>query len=254
MGWRRGRRIPPDVDDYDRCWSNYYDRESYMGVPIEYHRTGRLWIEFFEMRRMKILTNILAKYMNDGMTIADIGCGDSIIMNIVDGLGVDVKITGLDISEVSINHNIEKWPNQEWIIGNAVHPNLEKESFDVVHAGELIEHLDDECRFLSLMEWCGLVKSGGYIIITTPTPSLKIPYGQHIGFVNEGDVKKAFKKYHIQMVEEHGIGLFIPIHAKVILSIKDVGFRNRLYTWLLKLSRDLPIISDQIIYVGCRSD
>lgn len=94
---------------------------------------------------------------------------------------------------------------------------------------------------------------GGHIIISTPTPILKIPETQHISFVSEADIKKIFRKNGITLIKKYGLVLFPPLIAKFILTLKDIDLRNKLYYAYVKLPLNYPIFASQAVYVGYKS-
>lgn len=234
--------------DYDNWWSTQVGgRESLMDNPVSLRHAGYLWIEFFNLKRLEAFRDIIPRYIHPCMNIIDIGCGNSVIAQVLNG-DSKVHLTGMDISKTLIEHNKKKWPEYDWVVGDAVNPG--SDTYDMVHVGEVVEHLEERDRIMSMDKWCSMLNENGIIIITTPTPTMKIPIGQHRGFVNEGDVRRSMKKHGIRLIETHGIGIFLPLYAKIILSIKNTKFRNRLYSWLLDITYNFTIAANQAIYIG----
>lgn len=233
---------------YNRAWSHMITWEE-DGVPpsqVPYMR----WQEAFEYRRMVVLSEVLKPILRPSSRVLDLGCGRSIIARISDVLDVPIHLLGIDISQVILDHNGERWPDHKWRKDDATDPQVPGSYYDLVHAGEIIEHVEDRGEVLKT--WASLVRRGGYLVVTTPTPSLKVPFGQHIGFVSQGDVKRAMKAEGLTMVATYGIGIFLPLLARTVLAIPHKDMRNRLYRWLLEVTVDHPLLSDQAIYVGRR--
>lgn len=116
-------------------------------------------------REMKALKYI-ASHNKVGMVL-DVGCGDGLFMSILRDTLKDKKTTiwGVDYSEYKLKKAREQ--------GHKVKQcDLEKglpfkdNTFDVIYAAELIEHLYDPDFFL---EECNRVlKKGGVVVISTP--------------------------------------------------------------------------------------
>jgi methionine biosynthesis protein MetW len=105
---------------------------------------------------------------NNQATLLDVGCGDGkLTLNAANAIGttkiygIDIidetieraKASGIDIRRADLNH---KFP-------------FENESFDVVLASEIIEHLSNTDSFLR--EIYRILRAGGYTIISTPNLS-----------------------------------------------------------------------------------
>jgi 2-polyprenyl-3-methyl-5-hydroxy-6-metoxy-1,4-benzoquinol methylase len=245
----------PPVSEYEKHWESRLgwraDRvqELMERPPKNQQENGLLWLEFFERRRLEVLDPLLKRLLRPGGTALDIGCGDSVLAKVAERSGMDVKLTGVDFSQTLLAHNAEVWPQHEWVRGDANDPSPGM-TYDLVHAGEVLEHL--EVREPAMDNWCGCVAAGGAIIITTPTPTLKVPNDQHVGFESQGSIRRAMRRHGIKMTEAYGIGFFLPYHARFLLGLKDVDLRNRLYEWTLRTTYRLPTLATQAIYVGLK--
>ena len=250
------RRRITEKEWYDADWEStlelgeVYQEELYRRKVSKVER-WRLWLQFFYRRRDEIVYSITGSLLKDGWSILDIGCGVSLIARIAEKIGKDVQITGLDISTSVLEENKKRWPHHVWIEGNAADPPINKK-YDLVLSMEILEHLTD--RVEAMHNWFNLVKSGGYFILTTPTPTMKIPNGPHLGFESLGTVKRVMKEHDIRLVESYGIGLFLPLQAKLILSMSDPAMRNRIFYWMLKSTYRFPTWSDGVVYVGKRAE
>jgi 2-polyprenyl-3-methyl-5-hydroxy-6-metoxy-1,4-benzoquinol methylase len=250
-----GRKLITEKEWYDADWEGILERgeeyqEELYRRRVEGVERSKLWLQFFYRRRDEIVYSIAKPLLRDGWSILDIGCGVSLMARIADKAGKGVKVTGLDISTSVLEENRKRWPDHEWIEGNAADPPFD-EQFDLVLSTELLEHLTD--RVEAMHNWFELVKPGGYFILTTPTPTMKIPNGPHLGFESLGTVRKVMGEHGIRMVESHGIGLFLPLQAKVILSMSDPAMRNRVFDWMLRSTYRFPTLSDDVVYVGRRT-
>jgi len=246
----------PPRSEYEAHWDFVLKRRDRLSKELLTRRTRNeheghvLWLDYFEHRRYEVLEPILVRVLRPGMSVLDVGCGDSLIAHVAKGAGLDIKLTGLDISKELLQRNRERWPEHEWVEGDATDP-AHGRTFDLVHAGEIIEHLDD--RSPALDNWCRCVAPGGCLIITTPTPTLKVPEGQHVGFESEGDIRKAMARNGVRLVESYGIGLFVPLYAKLVFRFGDVRLRDSVYRWTLRATYGWPTLATQGVYVGRRA-
>lgn len=246
------RRFLTSKEYYDQDWEGILDRgEEYkqeiMHRKVEGFDVSKLWLELFYRRRDVIVFSIAGPLMADGWSVLDIGCGVSILARIVDEVGKDARVTGIDISTSVLEENGKRWPDHVWLEGDAADPEVEGQ-FDLILSTEILEHLPD--RVGALGNWFKLVRPGGYCIITTPTPTLKIPDGPHLGFESLGTIKKVMRRNGVDLVRAYGIGLFLPLQAKKILSLGDIQLRNRLYDFQLKCTYRLPTLADDVVYLG----
>lgn len=102
--------------------------------------------------------------MGKNMKVLDIGCGDGFIMDRIELFGNQVE--GVEISDNAIKRARKKGfkvhdcsLNEDW------YPKI-KSKFDVVFAGEILEHIFDTDRLLRNIK--KILKKDGKLIITTP--------------------------------------------------------------------------------------
>lgn len=123
---------------------------------------------------MKIITNrfgLIRKYVTDKIVL-DVGCvdHDSKMEKRGDWLHKFIKksakdLVGIDIDEQELNKLKKK--GYDVMYGNIEQENTDlKNRFDVVIAGELIEHLSNTANFFNNCN--NYLKFGGHLIITTP--------------------------------------------------------------------------------------
>lgn len=116
--------------------------------------------------RQKIVFDWLSKLIDDydDPTILDVGCGTGLNIEKIrrqgyeDAVGVDLSFDALDYCRVRNLHNL--------VCGDATHLPLKGESFDIILALDIIEHLDDDTQAID--EFNRLLKSRGVLIIFTP--------------------------------------------------------------------------------------
>ena len=119
-------------------------------------------------RRTKEVIKAILKYKGRKVnSILDVGCADGKMLEL---LLEEVKVhnyKGVDFDQKLINlanENIKK----HLIVGNALNLKFKKSSFDVLISTAVIEHLEHPGIFLK--ESHRILKEGGIIILTTPSP------------------------------------------------------------------------------------
>ncbi len=128
----------------------------------------------------------LARYQmvegDKGSLVLDIGCGAGHGSNILSKKFSEVK--GVDISSEAIEYARENWSQQniEFIVGSALNIPFDKETFDIVTAFEVFEHIEDWRSFL--LEVKRVLKKDGVLFISTPnkdmySPGTKKPINPH---------------------------------------------------------------------------
>ena len=107
----------------------------------------------------------LFKECNSINLVADLGCMSGMAMKVYQESGAK-KLHGFDVSAKSLeNVKALGFEGFRWNMDGEVSP-AESNSYDVVIAGEVIEHLIDTDHFLKEIK--RMLKPGGMLIITTP--------------------------------------------------------------------------------------
>lgn len=134
--------------------------------------------------------------------ILDVGCGNGWVAK--NFLSKNKKVVSMDISFKNPHRVLQQNPseNHEAIVADAYHLPFKENSFDVIIASEIMEHVYDPRLFiLSLMK---ALKPAGTLIITTPYNE-KIEY-----FLCVHCNKPTPKNAHLHSFNEENIGDFIP--------------------------------------------
>lgn len=117
-----------------------------------------VWDVYTKMR----ITNAL-KLIKPCDSILDVGCGDGTILGLLSDKAKVVK--GVDNAKSAVASGRAKGLDIS-LIKTAEDLPFADEEFDVVFAGEIIEHIYDVDRFL--IELCRVLKKGGQLVFTTP--------------------------------------------------------------------------------------
>jgi len=134
--------------------SRGYYEELWRGVP------DRLVPEHFELR-----LTFLLEALTPGMRVLDLGCGEGVFAAELARAGAEVLAA--DVAEEPLRRARAAHPGLETIlIDGEGEWELPDASFDLVWAGEVIEHVADTSRWLS--ELRRVLRSGGGLRLTTP--------------------------------------------------------------------------------------
>lgn len=97
--------------------------------------------------------------------ILELGCGTGWLSAI---LGCFGPTTGVDLSSVAIEQATRLYPGVEFIAGDMFSVPLPGDTFDVVVSVQVIEHLEDPTRFVSLI--ADVLRPGGHLLLITDNP------------------------------------------------------------------------------------
>ncbi len=119
---------------------------------------------FWVRRRLDVLRRLAGHKISEGARIAEIGCGHGILQRqIEDTFGKPV--TGIDLNGPALLQNISR--NSPILCYNILQRDQDlKSAFDVVLMFDVLEHIDDEDRFLDATKFH--LAPGGALIISVP--------------------------------------------------------------------------------------
>ncbi|GAB6179348.1 hypothetical protein JCM14036_06670 [Desulfotomaculum defluvii] len=127
-------------------------------MPDNLYENPIIWGNNPETYQRQVLQDILDNIPNDVESVLDVGCGDGYITN---SLPKSLRVVGLDSSREAL-----KYVQRETRIGDIKKLPFPDNSFDLVMANDVLEHLTMEERQQSLRELARV--STKYIIITVP--------------------------------------------------------------------------------------
>lgn len=135
-------------------------------MEIDYERTYHRFESdhwWFVARRQIVRDLVVQQTQGRDGQILELGCSGGQLMQELRGLGY-TRITGIDISAdaVSLCRNA----GLDARLMDAQTLAFDDESFDVLTASDVLEHLQDERR--ALQEWRRVLKPGGLLIIFVP--------------------------------------------------------------------------------------
>jgi len=107
------------------------------------------------------------EYIKPNLDVLDIGCLNGNFYNFIQEKGFNIRsFTGIDHSPDLIALAKKRFPRHNWQISDCYSLPFKNETFDVVTAMEILEHLDEPERLLQEMK--RVTKTNGSIIITVP--------------------------------------------------------------------------------------
>jgi ubiquinone/menaquinone biosynthesis C-methylase UbiE len=101
--------------------------------------------------------------------ILDIGIGSGIGGAIMRVQFPDSYIVGIDAVQERAQNSLENY--DQLFYGSALESTFEEDFFDLIVAGELIEHIDTREVNNFLEEVFRILKPGGFFVFTTPNPN-----------------------------------------------------------------------------------
>jgi 2-polyprenyl-3-methyl-5-hydroxy-6-metoxy-1,4-benzoquinol methylase len=114
---------------------------------------------------LELRRRFLLEHVSPGMRVLDVGCGEGVFAAELARAGAE--IVGIDVAEEPLRRAHARQPELDLrlVDGEGEWP-LADASFDVVWAGEVIEHVADTAAWLS--EVRRVLRSGGPLLLSTP--------------------------------------------------------------------------------------
>ena len=133
----------------------------------------------------RIVLRLLAQFAPPGGRLLDVGCGTGYTLSLVSG---NYRATGLDASPDAVQVAPDK-AGAPVVRGDACSLPFAEESFDVVTALDVLEHLDDDAR--AMAEISRVLAPGGVAVLSVPAHQwLFSPHDQALGHVRRYSKKQ----------------------------------------------------------------
>ncbi|HWX96304.1 MAG TPA: class I SAM-dependent methyltransferase [Solirubrobacteraceae bacterium] len=149
-----------------------------------------------------------------GERVLDVGCGEGRFAAELAGAGAEV--VGIDVAEEPLRRARELHPQLDLrVVDGEGAWDIPDASFDVVWAGEVIEHVADTAAWLS--EVRRVLRSGGRLLLSTPAHGrlsmLRLalsrralaehfdPRGDHLRFYTRDSLRELLEDFRFQEVE-----------------------------------------------------
>ena len=163
---------------------------------------------------LAVRMRFVAEHVKPGERVLDVGCGEGRFASELTRRGASV--VGIDVAEEPLRRARELHPQLDLRVVAGQGPwDLEDSSFDVVWAGEVIEHVADTAAWLS--EVRRVLRSGGRLLLSTPAHGrlamLRLalsrralaehfdPRGEHLRFYSRDSLRELLVDFRFQEIE-----------------------------------------------------
>jgi 2-polyprenyl-3-methyl-5-hydroxy-6-metoxy-1,4-benzoquinol methylase len=161
----------------------------------------------------------LLEHVSPGLRVLDVGCGEGSFTAALAAAGA--RAVGLDVAEEPLRRARGRHPELELrLIAESGEWPASDASFDVVWAGEVIEHVADTAAWLSQLR--RVLRSGGSLVLSTPANggagllaaalSRRAfarrfdPCGEHLRFYSRATLTRLIEDFGFQGVSVRGAG------------------------------------------------
>ncbi len=168
----------------------------------------------FALRRRFLLANVRA-----GEHVLDVGCGEGRFA--VELVRAGAGVIGIDVAEEPLRRARARHPELDLrLVDGEGSWGLADTSFDVVWAGEVIEHVADTATWLS--EVRRVLRSGGRLLLSTPAhgPLLRAhlavsrgafarrfdPLGEHLRFYTRDTLAQLIAEFGFEQISVRAAG------------------------------------------------
>ena len=179
----------------------------------------------FAARRAFLLAGV-----RRGERVLDLGCGEGQFA--AELMGAGAEVVAVDVAEEPLRRAREAVPGLEArLLPAAGVWNLPDASFDVVWAGEVIEHVADTASWLS--ETRRVLRPHGHLLLSTPGHPLAVrlramlsarafeghfdPLSDHLRFYTRDGLRRLLEQFGFEDVSVRGAGRF-PSAGRVLLA------------------------------------
>jgi len=201
-----------------------------MSTRDYYEQLWRALPEGLEPADFNLRSRFLLDRVSAGRRVLDVGCGEGRFAAELGSAGAEV--VGVDVAEEPLRRARAQHPELDLRLVQAHGPwPLADASFDVVWAGEVLEHLLDTAAWLS--EVRRVLRSGGTLLVSTPDNgplSLMAmalskrafaarfePRGDHLRFYNRATLSRLIEDFGFEAVRSSGHG-GLPGARRVLLA------------------------------------
>jgi ubiquinone/menaquinone biosynthesis C-methylase UbiE len=182
--------------------------------------------DFWHVGRREILDEAISRHAKKAQDrkILDVGCGPGGNILLLKDFG---RVTGLDTSEEALK--FAKSNGFDTLVqSSAVEMSFEDESFEMVVALDVFEHVEDDNS--AIKESVRVLKPDGLLVATVPAyPFLWSPHDEsmhHVRRYIKKDLMSKIKKYDIEICEH--THFFMPaVPFRIFQKFRDKIFRKK---------------------------
>ncbi|MGB9854020.1 MAG: methyltransferase domain-containing protein [Candidatus Bathyarchaeales archaeon] len=162
-------------------WVEWQLYDACMSTPL--HSTPVAHARPLNVARVQTISDMISRIGN-GLCVLDVGCGDGSIGEPLREKGNRVISVELPkIVKIAQSHRVPLL-----VAGDAEHLAFASESFDVVIASEVVEHLWDPLSFFN--EAYRVLRTNGYLVMSTPEGLESLRYDSHKHYFTEEGLRR----------------------------------------------------------------
>lgn len=124
---------------------------------------GVTFVRGLKLRRCVAILDAVASTRPAEPRIIELGCGTGWLTSILGTIGPSV---GVDLADVAIKEASRRYPHVEFVVADIPTWDYPRASFDIVVSHEVLEHIEEQEAYLEVAY--GLLRKGGYLVLTTP--------------------------------------------------------------------------------------
>jgi SAM-dependent methyltransferase len=176
---------------------------------LPYHWLTRKGAKEVQDRKIELVAQMLQMGGVSSGTALDIGCGDGKhTFELQKRLGNNIVFSGVDFSERAITYARMLAPHIPFYVQDGTRLQFSAGSFEAIVSIEVIEHIPIPDVPLFLQEIARLLKPGGVVVLTTPTPNRPVDE-KHYQHFDETLIRKYLTEagFHVKAVRGFGINL-----------------------------------------------
>lgn len=180
----------------------------------------------------------IRKYKNSGVVL-DFGCSTGAFLRVAEEYGYQIHGVELNSSAAAHARNLLGPNILEGTIDNF---SYEKDFFDIIHMGDVIEHLLDPLSTLRIIN--SFMKRRGLLIISAPnfnsilTKLFQIKPEEHLYYFNKGTLSKLIELAGFEVLFIKGIDKIKSIEA---LQFSSTFFYNRIFRLSFRILRRMNL-------------
>jgi SAM-dependent methyltransferase len=175
--------------------------------PIEYYNERWKQFEYANLFSQERCIFVLRALLETGLErpkMCDLGCGAGWLTGVLSAFGPAI---GVELSPEAVELARQRYPGAEFVCADATEWQPEPGSFDVVVSQEVIEHITDKPKYLSVVRKA--LKREGYLMMTTP----------NLDVLNAISREERANVWEVQPIE-------LPVDRRELdLLLRDAGFK-----------------------------
>lgn len=218
----------------------------------------------FHKARLRELDAVFRGAVRSGDRVLDVGSGYSIFFLL--GRDWPARITCCDLDSAAMEKMKGLCPGFDWLVSDATALPFADASFDVVYAGEIVEHVGEPRR--ALAEWNRVLAPGGTLILTTPNRERLLAranravmpvHPEHVRELSLPEARALLVAEGFEVLETRGIYLEVGLNwyrppgkrVDMVISLLNRPEHERLYAPLMLAGRLAPSRAFDLVLV-CR--